>query len=265
MLIASMSLWQLPQPAGIARARTPLCVRDDAQALREHLPGIDSSKLLLGTVEPSDMPACVECLMDGFYRDILTIAKDEFSEEELVLLRPTLTVFNGYFERLTRFFLTYEANKRLATRLRSGGLQRGARDDALCLVLQERATGAIVGVVELSQQPRDGKVPGDFRLPSLPWASEASVPDVAYLSNLAVATPWRGRGFGKALVAACEQVARAWQFEEIYLHAATDKERLLSMYKGLAYESLPEYDQPEWVLAVAGREATRFHRKTLAS
>ena len=44
---------------------------------------------------------------------------------------------------------------------------------------------------------------------------------------------------------------------------ATEKERLLTMYAGQGYEALPCYDQPDWVLALSGREATRYHRKAL--
>ena len=247
----------------VPRAAVPRCVRDDAYELIE-LPKVDSEAFLLGTAEPSDMPACIDCLMDGFYKDILTLAKDEFSEEEMIVLTPTLTVFNGAFSRITRLSLTLEANKRLATRLDNGGLQRGEEADALMLVLQERGSGDIVGVVEVMQQPCDGKVPGDFRLPSLPgpWAPPRA-PVVAYLSNLAIRSEWRGRGLGSSLVAACEQVARSWGFDELYLHAATEKVGLLGMYSGMGYEALPSYDQPEWVLALAGREPTRYHRKRL--
>jgi len=245
----------------VPRAPPPVCVRDDARELR--LP-LDQSVYLLGTPETRDVPACVDCLMDGFYKDMLTLAAGEFSEEEMEVLRPKLSLFNDAFMQLTRATLTWDANRRLATRLRSGGLQLGARSDALMLAVQERASGTIVGVVEVSQQPRDGKVPGDVRLPSLPWPEERA-PWVAYLSNLAVRKEWRGRGLGSTLITACEQVADRWKFDEMYLHAATEQERLLRMYKGLAYEALPSYDQPAWVLAIAGREPTRYHRKTLRS
>lgn len=244
-----------------SRSRPPVCVREDASELLQQIPDIDASRYRLGTAEAADVPACVQCLMDGFYKDILTLAKEEFTEAEMETLRPVLSALNGAFMRLTRFTLTFEARKRLATRLELGGLQRGAIRDALMLVLQERATGAIVGVAELSQQPRDGRVPGDVRLPSMPWASQP--PWVAYVSNLAVSKAWRGRRLGSLLVASCEQVALRWGFDEIYLHAATQQEQLLRMYDKLDYDALPSFDQPAWVLMVAGREPTRYHRKVL--
>ena len=76
---------------------------------------------------------------------------------------------------------------------------------------------------------------------------------------------WRGQGLGTKLLRSCETVAaQRWGFGEVYLHAATSQQRLLQMYAGQGYEELPSFDQPGWVLALSGREATRYHRKALA-
>ena len=61
----------------------------------------------------------------------------------------------------------------------------------------------------------------------------------------------------------CEEYACEWGYSEVYLHAATENQRLLDMYEQWDYEQLPDFDQPEWVLALSGREATRFHRLPL--
>ena len=50
---------------------------------------------------------------------------------------------------------------------------------------------------------------------------------------------------------------------QVYLHATTKDEALLGMYSHLGYEQLPTFDQPQWVLMLSGREATRFHRRAL--
>lgn len=63
------------------RARSAVCVYDDLDQLS--LPSLDRSTFLIGTIEPNDLPNCVSVLMDGFYKDILTLAKDEFTEEEM--------------------------------------------------------------------------------------------------------------------------------------------------------------------------------------
>lgn len=262
----SVALLPLTPFPGVARSGLVRCVRDDFfDTHMQAIPSLDTSEFLIGTAEWTDLPSCIGCLMDGFYKDILTLAKDEFSEEEMEAIGPTLEIFNDSFQRLTRFLLTWEARRRLAPSLDQGGLARTSGNNALMLVLQERSSGEIVGVAEMSQQPCDGKVPGDIRLPRLPWveADSAIPPQVAYLSNLAVRSAWRGRGLGRSLINACEQVARRWDFDEIYLHAATQQEGLLSMYSSMEYVSLPSFDQPPWVLALSGREPTRYHRKAL--
>lgn len=250
--------------AGVARsvasprARPAVLVRDDGPAAI-----FDPAVFRFGTVEPDEFPECVSVLMDGFYKDILTLAKDDFSEEEMEAMRPVLSIFNNYFSRFTRAVLQVEGQQRLAVRMPIGGLARGnSRDGAMMLCVQHRDSGAIVAVGELSEQPRDGKVPGDIRFPSLPWQQRPA--RVAYICNLAVRKDWRGQGHGTALLRGLEDVARTtWGFDEVYLHAATAKERLLRMYAGRGYEAMPSFDQPDWILAVAGREATRYHRKPL--
>ena len=104
--------------------------------------------------------------------------------------------------------------------------------------------------------------------PPATWLSRALLTlcsrQVPYICNLAVLDDWRGRGVGSALLQACEGlVSTHWSNREIYLHASTAQERLLEMYRSRGYSQLPEYDQPDWVLAVAGREATTYHRKAL--
>ena len=255
------SLWQ---PAHVTHPRVGpiVLVRDDVDT--SICASLDRSAFRVGTVEPGDLPACVDVLMCGFYKDILTLARAEFTDEEMALMTPTLSVFNGAFERLSRTLLLLEARRRLAWRLPRGGVERGenSRDDALMIALQHRESGSIVAVAELSEQPKDGKVPGDVRLPTLPWNSEPK--RVSYICNLAVLKAWRGQGLGTTLLRSCENVAQQrWGFGEIYLHATTSQDELLGMYKRQGYEALPSFDQPGWVLAVAGREATRYHRKPL--
>jgi ribosomal protein S18 acetylase RimI-like enzyme len=258
------------------RCGPPACVRDDMRAclgVELGAPLDDGARFLFGTAEPDDLPACVAVLMDGFYRDLVTIAADDggFSSDELEKLLPLLRKLNGGLRTFTQTLLTLETQCRLSKTLaspprRADGLPtlptaRGS-EDALLFAVQDRKSGAIVAVVELSEQARDGKVPGDVRLPSPPWAEKPG--EVAYLANLAVHSDYRGAGIGRSLVAACEAVVRRWGYDELYLHAATQKERLLRLYKDLEYEALPDYDQPAWVLRLSGREATRYHRKVLA-
>ena len=71
------------------------------------------------------------------------------------------------------------------------------------------------------------------------------------------------RGVAKAMLRVCEEYAHEWGYSELYLHAATENESLLAMYAQWDYEQLPSFDQPEYILALSGREATRFHRLPL--
>ena len=297
--LCSMAMLHGYAPSVPQRISPVRCVRDDMSPTLA--PEVDRSAYVFGTVEPHDMSSCIEVLMQGFYKDILTLAANEFSEDEMQVLRPTLTRFNGGLKWLTRLLLTYEAGKRLGATLSVGGFDRPAtRGDGLMIAMQHRESGSIVGVVELSEQPCDGKVPGDVRLPWAPKQREVSthrpepstalrphsslpVPNhapwvithstltpvlcsaqVAYICNLAVLNDWRGRGVGSALLQACEGlVSSYWSRSDVYLHASTAQERLLAMYRSRGYVQLPDYDQPDWVLAVAGREATTYHRKEL--
>ena len=61
-----------------------------------------------------------------------------------------------------------------------------------------------------------------------------------------------------------ELLATEWGFSELYLHAALSKDWLLDFYEAQQYEQLPDLDQPDWVIAFAGREQTRYFCKELA-
>jgi ribosomal protein S18 acetylase RimI-like enzyme len=173
---------------------------------------------------------------------------------------------NGVFARFTRAALFVQGHVWLEARLPVGGVARGdSRDGALCVALEDRANRSIVAVAGLSEQPRDGKVPGDPRMP-FGWRLPGQPPParVAYICNLAVRSAWRNRGLGTALLHSLEAIAeREWGADEVYLHAATKQPRLLQMYAKLGYEELPSFDQPGWLLAWSGREPTRYHVKRL--
>ena len=227
-------------------------------------------ELRVGSVEPHDLPPCIALLLDCFYKDALTLAAEEFTEAEMEKLRPTLQAVNGVLAGWNRIALTETTKQRLGARLQSGGTRLEPVGCALMIAVQEVDTSRIVAIAELSTQPRDGKVPGDLRLPGwwppqLPWARSRPSRDLecAYLSNLCVAAPWRKRGLAKSLLRTCEELARAWGYSELYLHAATKDAPLLVIQRVVHGEQLPDFDQPDWVLATSGREATRYHRRAL--
>lgn len=236
------------------------CVRDDVGTLADRV-GLPAG-LRVGTIEPRDIPDCITLLLECFYKDTLTLAEADFTEEEMLKLRPALQVVNGAFTFYNRLGLTQTTRLRLGRRLLSGGTGKMEPACSLVLAAHEADGGRMIGVAELFTQPLDGKLPGDLRMPSLPWVKRE--PECAYMSNLCVSASWRGRGVAKAMLRICEATAKAWGFDELYLHTATENETLLAMYEGWQYEQLPEFDQPGWVLATSGREAMRFHRRGLA-
>jgi ribosomal protein S18 acetylase RimI-like enzyme len=86
---------------------------------------------------------------------------------------------------------------------------------------------------------------------------------VAYISNLAVDASQRKCGVGSRLLRAAEAVCSSWGYDEVYLHAASADSGLLDFYARQRYTALPEMDAPAWVLAISGREATRYHVRRL--
>ena len=99
-----------------ARCAAPCCVRDDVTVSPEiTLP----SGLRVGTLEPDDLPHCIEVLLECFYKDTLTLAEAEFSEEEMEKLRPALQLVNGAFTNYNRVALTQTTRLRLGRRLLS--------------------------------------------------------------------------------------------------------------------------------------------------
>ena len=222
-----------------------------------------SAFVRLGLAETADLDACVGVLMDGFYKDTLTLAAAEFSEEEMKLLGPPLTRVNGVLERFTRFMLKLTAGLRCGKRLKAPSARDAPQNgDALMVCAHRPDSGEVLGVVEISIEPRDGRVPSDLRPVDPPWAKR---PRVAYVSNLAVAPVERKRGLGSRLLRAAEDLASRWGYEEVYLHAAANNTGLLQFYARQEYRQLPEFDAPGWVLAIAGREQTRYHYRVLDS
>mmetsp|Transcript_21146 Transcript_21146/g.66200 ORF Transcript_21146/g.66200 Transcript_21146/m.66200 type:complete len:220 (-) Transcript_21146:242-901(-) len=198
--------------------------------------------------------------MDGFYKDALTLAAAEFSDEEMELLRPPLTRVNGGLKAFTRLLLRLQAQARCGGRLKAPSADSPPPQGSLMLCAVEG--GSVVGVVEVSIEPRDGRVPGDVRPLHPPWAPRERV---AYVSNLAVVSALRGKGLGRRLLRAAEGLAARWGHGEVYLHASADQPKLLRFYADQDYAPLPEFDAPQWVLALSGREQTRYHCRPLDS
>jgi hypothetical protein len=125
-----------------------------------------SSGIQLGLAEEADLGACVDVLMEGFYKDAMALASAEFSATEMQQLTPALSRINESLRRFTRFLLRLQANGRCGEGLRAPNVRPPAPGSSLMLCAHKPETGQIVGVVEVSVEPRDGRVPGAHALPA---------------------------------------------------------------------------------------------------
>lgn len=87
--------------------------------------------------------------------------------------------------------------------------------------LQSNTIGEPVGTVEVSVRQR-----------SL-WQAESKY---VYLSNLAVREDCRRQGIAHQLLLGCEQVARRWGFQDIYLHVMDNNTQANGLYQKLSYQ-----------------------------
>ena len=98
----------------------------------------------------------------------------------------------------------------------------------------------LVGMVEVSRQP---PIP-DRNPPAIPvplWLKEfysrtfRKQPTEAWITNLLIVPEYRGRGWAKALVMACEGLARCWRTAAINLHCDASYRVPQKLYRSLGY------------------------------
>lgn len=63
-----------------------------------------------------------------------------------------------------------------------------------------------------------------------------TTPHTAYISNLAVSPNCRRQGIARKLLSKCEQIAREWGFEELYLHVLEDNHVAKQLYLNSGYQ-----------------------------
>jgi len=69
------------------------------------------------------------------------------------------------------------------------------------------------------------------------FSSLAPPSDAGYLSDLTVATDKRGAGLGVAMLEGAEEFARAMDSEEMWLHVALKKPKVISLYQNSGYRT----------------------------
>lgn len=99
------------------------------------------------------------------------------------------------------------------------------------------------GMAEVSMQtPDPSRTSPPFVMPSYlkkVLASFYGSDSLPYISNVLITNEYRGKGFSKVLMAACEGVAKSWGYDEAYLHVDADSSsggRAQNLYNSLGYE-----------------------------
>jgi len=176
--------------------------------------------LTLRYLQEKDLPSVVKMCMDEygsssfisgpFGPDILTSEPNALIEigtayEKWVL---ALGIFIGMDQRIKRQI--------------SGSSNSAVKRDhnVVCLVLDDE----VIGMAEVSIQSRDPlRTSSAFVIPmflkQLLFSGKGLVP---YISNVLMKEQFRGRGFGKLLMDACEDLAQDMGFDEVYLHVDAD-------------------------------------------
>lgn len=183
---------------------------------------------------------------------------------------PAARVIHSCFFKNVHHAHEQPANIGTALRARIGR-RRGLQMDEDCSLVLGISPEAllrhevcIVAVAELSIQPRNGRIPGNFRPPAALRTQDK--PLVPYICNVAVDERHRRQGLARALMVVCENIARdVWGCDELYLHVDQRNTAAVRLYRDLGYEPLPQWDIPSWKEDSLGLVPNRYHRKLISS
>jgi ribosomal protein S18 acetylase RimI-like enzyme len=106
-----------------------------------------------------------------------------------------------------------------------------------CLVglqLSDRGVPTLAGTVEISVRPL------------VAWDTFGT--SVPYISNLAVARPFRRKGVGRQLLLACEPIVQHWQHDELFLHVKGENQAAKGLYASVGYQQQQDQNPWSWLL-----------------
>lgn len=230
--------------------------------------------LWLGAVTRADVDSAASLLVSAFYPSIISLGVD-LQAFERGLVEPLVALVNATIAQSIRVSVAAAivrriGDERLVATSSAAYLRLPSAQDATSTSIAlgvADSSGRLVGFVELTLLPRDGRMPTDNDLDANAFLRRArlSSSDVGpYLCNLAVANSMRKRGIGSALMKVCEQIAHeVWAYDRIHLHVNWEDEGTMRLYQRMGYEPLPEYDPHPWQIRFLGFPKTRYHVRPL--
>lgn len=92
---------------------------------------------------------------------------------------------------------------------------------------EQPSNSSIIGCAMVTLSAAEAVLP-----PPLPTRA----PQRCYIGNMAVAIPRRRQGVAKALLQACERVAKRWRYDSVWLHTETSNASAQKLYMRAGYE-----------------------------
>ena len=176
--------------------------------------------LTLRYLQEKDLPSVVRMCMDEYGSS--SFISGAFGPDILTSEPNALIDIGIAYEKWALAFGIYIGMYQRVKRQVSGSSNSAVKPDhnVVCLLLGDE----VIGMAEVSIQSRDPlRTSPAFIIPmfikQLLFRSKGLVP---YISNVLMKEQFRGRGFGKLLMDACEDLARDMGFDEVYLHVDAD-------------------------------------------
>jgi len=216
-----------------------------------------------GLLESSDIDAAIEISMESFFRPRLKLgsfAENDMNNFEKVMMNGVIGAFTRFevFDARLNNWMGYAT--RCGKRLDDANLHAGK--DSIIFAATDKGTDNLVGLVEISLEPPDGRLGPPMKNP---LRQEPSSSDQAYLCNLCVVKSRRRRGLAKMLCRLCEDVVGSvWQKNTIYLHVERNNVPAQELYVGQGY-ALATSPLSSWEVKMLGMDNILYYRKDLWS